>query len=58
MNNLYNYVFWCNSYTNLWYAIPRDKQVIFFSGEVNQNKIAGVFSNKNIIKLIDKLNKK
>ena len=32
-NKLYNYVFWFNHHTNLWYAIPKHQYIDFFSGE-------------------------
>ena len=32
MNDLYNYVFWYNSFESLWYAIPTKDYTTFFSG--------------------------
>ena len=34
MENLYNYVFWYNSYQELWYAIETSKYVEFMSGHL------------------------
>lgn len=34
MNPLYNYVFWFNSYEDMWYAVPRDQYTNFFSGHL------------------------
>ena len=48
-NNLYNYVFWHNTYEELWYAIPREQYTNFMSGYVEYE---GVFKSKNIDTLI------
>jgi hypothetical protein len=49
MNYLYNYVFWNNSYEELWYAIPKDQYTNFFSGHL---KYTGVYKSKKIETLI------
>lgn len=49
MSNLYNYVFWFNSYQSLWHAIPRDQYTAFFSGHLEFN---GVLKSKSIETLI------
>ena len=36
--NLYNYIFWYNEYEALWYAVPRDSQILFFSGRKKELK--------------------
>ena len=33
MENLYDYVFWYNSYEEIWYAIDRHHQLLFFKGD-------------------------
>jgi hypothetical protein len=33
---LYNYIFWFNEHTELWYAIDRDDQLKFFNGNTGQ----------------------
>jgi hypothetical protein len=47
--NLYNHFFWFNEYTNLWYAIPRDHHIDFFS----LNNKEHVISSKDINVLIE-----
>lgn len=47
---LYNYLFWFNEYDEIWYAIPRDEQQIFFG--VDKNKAKGIVKSKNINTLI------
>jgi hypothetical protein len=39
MHQIYNYVFWYNSYEQLWYAIPRDQYTEFFSGNRNYKNV-------------------
>ena len=34
MDLVYNYIFWYNTYENLWYAIPRNQYTNFFSGHL------------------------
>jgi hypothetical protein len=49
MDQIYNYVFWYNTYEQIWYAIPRDQYAEFFSG--NQN-YKGVIKSSKIDTLI------
>ena len=49
MENLYSYVFWYNSYVELWYAIPTLNYTEFFSGKKD---IEGVVSSNKIDTLI------
>jgi hypothetical protein len=51
MENLYNYIFWYNSYQSLWYAIPSDKQLQFFNG--NKSNVEGILSSSEITELIN-----
>lgn len=53
LEGLYNYLFWYNEYQELWYAIPHEKYVDFFSGK--RNKIKGLKKNADIKKLINSL---
>lgn len=53
MINLYNYLFWHNSYEELWYAIPRDQYTAFFSGHMEYE---GVLKSKSIETLIYLIN--
>ena len=50
----YNYIFWNNSFQDLWYAIPRERYLEFFNG--NREKVEGVLSNKSIDKLVQTIN--
>lgn len=52
----YNYIFWHNSYQDLWYAIPREGYLEFFNG--SRNKVKGVLSNQNVNTLISIVNGK
>ena len=47
--NLYNYIFWYNHYTDLWYAVPRDQYTNFFSGHL---EYTGVIKSPNMETLI------
>ena len=50
--NLYDYKFWCDSIKEggkLWYAIPRDQEILFFNGR--RKEAQGVISNKSITAL-------
>jgi len=49
-HKLYNYIFWFNTFERVWYGIPRDKQLIFFS---KNRKIEGVFKDEDINNLIN-----
>lgn len=53
--NTYNYIFWHNTYEDLWYAIPRDQQLLFFNGR--RKEVKGFLSNKSIDLLTSKINK-
>lgn len=44
MKNLYNYIFWFNSYEDIWYAVPRDQYTNFFSGHL---EYTGVLKSKS-----------
>lgn len=53
MENLYNYVFWYNSFVETWYAIPTKSYVDFFKG----NKEAeGILSSDKVETLISVIN--
>lgn len=47
--NLYKYVFWFNTYEDLWYAVPRDQYTNFFSGHL---EYTGVIKSPNMETLI------
>ena len=47
---IYNYVFWYNEFTEIWYGIPTDEYQNFFSGKREEAK--GVYEAKNINNLI------
>lgn len=53
MENLYSYVFWYNSYTETWYAIPTSKYSEFFAGN---KETQGVMSSDKIETLISVIN--
>ena len=53
--NLYNYIFWYNEYEALWYAVPRDSQILFFNGR--RKDLKNVLSEKDINVLIRKINR-
>ena len=48
----YNYVFWYNEYEEIWYAIHRNTQIDFFSGN---RKKAIYESDKSIENLFKKI---
>jgi hypothetical protein len=52
-HNTYGYVFWNNTYTNTWYAIPTDKTIDFFSGK---KKVKGVLSSTKFQTLVEIIN--
>lgn len=60
MENLYNYIFWFNPYTEIWYGIPKEEYINFFSGKGNyecvlsSNKIETLISIINNPSIIDK----
>jgi hypothetical protein len=49
MNQIYSYIFWYNSYEQIWYAIPRDQYIEFFNGNRNYK---GVIKSSKIDTLI------
>lgn len=48
---LYNYVFHFNPYTQLWSAIPRDIYLEYWSN--NKSKMKGVYQHESINKLVE-----
>jgi hypothetical protein len=56
MENLYGYGFWFNTYESIWYAIPRDKWTLFFTGKEDKHKIEGVYMSSEIDTLIAVIN--
>lgn len=54
MNPLYNYVIHYNPYQELWFAIPRDKYLEYWSSQ----NVEGVLSAKDVSVLIDVISKK
>ena len=54
MNPLYNYVIHYNPYEELWFAIPRDKYLEYWSSQ----NVEGVLSAKDVSVLIDVISKK
>lgn len=57
MHQNYNFLFWNNTYEEIWYAIPRDKAIEFFGGSVKKEQVEGVLSDKSIDNLIKRINK-
>lgn len=53
MNNLHDWVFHHNQYTNLWYAIPRESYNQYWS----DNNLKEVLKSKSIDSLISLINK-
>ena len=61
--NLYNYIFWHNDYEQLWYAIPHDLSLKFFSNrqqfienKENENRIFISPHIDLLIKKVDNIN--
>ena len=54
MENLYNYVFWYNSYEGTWYAIETKNYIDFMSN--GDNRVNTLKSNKveTLIEMISK----
>lgn len=48
MNNLYDYIFHYNHYTELWNAIPKDKYTRYW----NNDDVEGVLKSKSIDTLV------
>jgi hypothetical protein len=51
----YGYVFWNNTYENIWYAIPTTETLPFFNG--NRKKIKGVLTASTIDQLLTTIKK-
>jgi hypothetical protein len=52
--NIYEYVFWYNHFTELWYAIPREESAAFFN---DNNSSPNTIKSTKIETLIELLNK-
>jgi len=53
MENLYNYVFWYNSYQELWYAIETTKYTEFMSGHLRDENTLTSNKIETLIELIN-----
>ena len=58
MENLYDYVFWYNSYQELWYAIETSKYTDFMSGYDKDEKTLTSKKIESLIKMINKTKSK
>jgi len=58
MENLYYYVFWYNSYQELWYAIETSKYTDFMSGYDKDEKTLTSKKIESLIKMINKTKSK
>mgnify|MGYP000597414780 CR=1 FL=1 len=56
MDQIYNYVFWHNSYEQIWYAIPRDQYTEFFSGNRNYKNVIKSSKIDTLIMIIENPN--
>jgi hypothetical protein len=56
MNQIYGYVFWCNTYEQVWYAIPRDQYTEFFSGNKNYKNVIKSSKIETLIMIIENPN--
>ena len=56
MEQIYNYVFWYNTYEQIWYAIPRDQYTEFFSGNTNFKNIIKSSKIDTLIMIIENPN--
>lgn len=54
MENLYSYVLWYNSFTKIWYGIPRDKYTQFFADSKNNKGVIKANTVGTLITLINK----
>jgi len=54
-HNNYNYIFWNNTYEGLWYAIPTNQHMGFFSG--NRKNTTGVLSGPKLETLLTEIKK-
>ena len=52
--NLYNYIFWYNPYQDLWYAIHRDSQLLFFNGNRENAKYYKSKEHSTLVSLLSK----
>jgi hypothetical protein len=52
----YGYIFWNNTYENVWYAIPNEYYILFFNG--NRKKVKGVLTAPTIQQLLTTLKNK
>ena len=51
----YDYLYWNNTFTGEWYAIPRDKYMDFFVGK--KKKVDGVLCNADLNVLLKTVKK-
>jgi hypothetical protein len=51
----YGYVFWNNTYENIWYAIPSEDYLLFFNG--NRKNIKGVLKASTVEQLLTTIQK-
>ena len=56
MEQIHNYVFWYNTYEQIWYAIPRDQYTEFFSGNTNFKNIIKSSKIDTLIMIIENHN--
>jgi len=56
MDQIYNYVFWYNTYEQIWYAIPRDQYNEFFSGNRNYKNVIKSSKIDTLIMIIENPN--
>ena len=54
MENLYNYVFWYNSYENTWYAIETKNYIDFMSSTDNRENTLKSSKIETLIEMISK----
>ena len=53
MEKIYNYVFWYNHYTDLWYAISKDQYTNFFNGYREYERVLKSNKIETLIYLIE-----
>lgn len=56
MEKLYNYIIWYNHFENIWYGIPKELYLEFFSSE-NYKNLKKVIKADNVNTLIAVLTK-
>ena len=49
---LYNYIFWYNEHTELWYTIDRDDQLKFFNGNREEVLYTSAYDINTLIEVI------